>query len=79
MKPTDYIELGIHLALDDKGYALVSVTYNHNTTRLPDSSKTLRIIANAILVVLEQNEESLVVQDLLHELGIECTPDPNEQ
>ena len=37
MKPTDYIELGLHLKSTEKGYALLSVSYNLNTTTLSDN------------------------------------------
>lgn len=45
MKPTDYIELGLHLKSTEKGYALLSVSYNLNTTTLSDNVEWLCVRA----------------------------------
>jgi hypothetical protein len=64
-----YIELGFDLT-DELG--IKSVLINHNDTELKNDSELLRSISIAILKALESNKESLTVQDLLNELGIEC-------
>lgn len=64
-----YIQLGLHLTDDDLG--LKKVTIDHNDTDLESNSKLLELVAFAIIKSLRLNKESLMVQDLLSELGID--------
>jgi hypothetical protein len=50
---------------------LKSIEWLENDTELPETIDTLRGIAVCILKSIKANEDSLKVQDLLNELGIE--------
>lgn len=63
-----YIQLG--LFFNDK-LGLKSVRIDHNDTGLPDDSKLLERVAFTLLKAIRINEDSVKVQDLLNELGIE--------
>jgi hypothetical protein len=63
-----YIQLG--LFFNDK-LGLKSVRIEHNDTGLPDDSKLLERVAFTLLKAIRINEDSVKVQDLLNELGIE--------
>lgn len=63
-----YIQLGINLT-DDLG--IRSVVVGINTTDLPSDSHLIEIVAFTLLKSLSLNKDSVMVQDLLNELGIE--------
>ena len=63
-----YIKLGLFFN-DELG--LKSVRIDHNDTGLPDDSVLLKRVALTLLKAIRINEDSVKVQDLLNELGIE--------
>lgn len=63
-----YIQFGIQLT-DDLGIKAVVIEYND--TGLDNDSKLIETVAFTLLRSLNLNKESVAVQDLLNELGIE--------
>jgi hypothetical protein len=63
-----YIQLGIFL--NDR-LGITSVRIDHNDTGLNDDSNLIETVALTLLKSLSLNKESVQVQDLLNELGIE--------
>ena len=63
-----YIQLGINLN-DQLG--IKSVIVEHNDTGFADDSKLIEMVATALLKGLRMNKDSIQVQELLKELGIE--------
>jgi len=63
-----YIQLGIEL---DDELVMKSVEIQHNDTEMPNDSKLLKATSVAMLKSIIQSSDSLAVQDLLHELGID--------
>ncbi len=63
-----YIQLGISLT-DELGIKSIAISYN--STELENDSKLIEKLAFTILKSLKLNKESVAVQDLLNELGIE--------
>jgi hypothetical protein len=64
----------LSLAITDN-LGLKSVQITTNTTSLPNNSNTIRLIALALLKSINDNKDSLIVQDLLNELDIEVSKD----
>ena len=67
MKTSKYIDLGFHFTED---LGLKAITFNHNDTHLPDDSKTLELIAIAMLKALHTNKQDMEIQDILNHFNI---------
>lgn len=63
-----YIQIGLSL---NPELGLKSVSINFNDTGLPDDSELIKKIAIVLLTAISMNSESVKVQDLLNELGIQ--------
>lgn len=59
----------------DENFGLRSANIDFNNTDLPNNSKTMRLIAIALLTAISLNKDDLVVQYLLNELDIPRTKD----
>ena len=57
----------------DDNMGLRSVTYDYNDTSLPNDSNMLEMIAVALLKSVRDNKDTLIVQDLFNELGIDVS------
>lgn len=66
--------INLSLILNER-LGLKSVTINYNDTDLPSDSELIRKVSITLLKSLSLNKDTIIVQDLLNELGIErATP-----
>lgn len=68
--------ISLDIVLSDE-LGIKGVTISYNDTGLPNDSKLIEIVAFTLLKSLNLNKESVAVQDLLNELGIERTLNSN--
>ncbi len=67
-----HVQLTLHMTDE---LALKSVSIDFNSTHFPNDSKLVKLACLTLLKSLHLNKDSVLVQDLLYELGIETQKD----
>lgn len=70
-----YIQLSIFLTDD---LAIKGVTFDHNDTGFKEDGELLESIASTLIATIKAHKDSIVVQDLLRELGIKREDEQSE-